>query len=324
METSNVRKTWIRELYIRLYNSETGEVLWFGKETDDSKKPRISVKGTKQLSALKDNFIVDIYNLTYKEIITIMTRELYGIQIYAGYRSMSLEAKKIFDGGIVNITNSKRDYKDNICHLACASKLVAKGNRFRLNFTLQSGMNMYSAIQWVCSKSGLANPEVSEEFKRKFFNNVRQANSTASSFLEQLSSNNSSWLLSSDSSEGSSINIFDVSNKDRRLIEIDPSKGMLIGDAPEISSNGVSWTSLPVFNYMPGDTCILNNGYINTGVSSYNENLSTPLSLYMDTNGKYIIWTLSYSLDNYGEGTFQIGINAKAKSLYSNVTGTSL
>lgn len=318
------QRTWIRELYIRLYNSTTGEVLWFGKETDDSKKPRISVKGTKQLSALKDNFMVDIYNLTYKQIITIMTKELYGIQIYAGYRSMSLEAKKIFDGGIVNITNTKRDYKDNICHLACASKLVASGNRFRLNFTLQSGLNMYSAIQWICSKSGLSNPEISDEFKYKFFNNVKEVNSTASSFLDKLSSNSSSWLLNTDSSEGSSLNIFDISSKDRRLIEIDPAKCMIIGDAPEISSNGVVWTSLPVFNYMAGDTCILNNGYINTGVSSYNENLSTPLSLYMDTNGKYIIWSLSYSLDNYGEGNFAITITTKAKSLFSNVVGTSV
>lgn len=322
-------KAWIRVLWVKFYNSTSGQYLNIGKTIDDKEKPRITISGAKYLSAIKDNFTIKIYNLSYKEIIQIMNNELYGVQIYAGYlndgKGLSNEGKKIFDGGIINIVNSKRDYKDNVCTFVCASKLMANANKYRLNFTLQSSINMYAAINWVCKKSKISNTNISKEFKYKFFKNVSDASSSSGNYLDLLSSGNSSYFINTDSSEGDSVSIFDISRGDRRKYTIDIKKGMIIGDAPEVTSNGVIWSSLPIINYMCGDTCVLDNSIIDvsSGQDSYSGSISnSPNALYLDTQGLYNIFTLQYTLDNYAIGNFEIKITAKAKSLFTNLTNS--
>lgn len=323
-------KNWIRLLYVKFYNSNTGKYYVVGNTRDDSKRPRIIVTGTKELSSIKDNFMIRIYNMTYKECINILMYELYNVQIFAGYyysndTSMNDNGKCIFDGVMINISNTKKDYKDNVFNVCCVSKVLGSSNQYRLNLSLNSNINMYSAIKWVALHSNISKTSISNDYKMNFYTKVKDSTSSSSSFLSSISNSNSSLFINTDSSNGkSSINAWDIRYEDKRTYNIDINRGMIVGDAPELTSNGLTWTSLPVMNYMPGDTVIMDNSYIDLSsgtTSSYSEVIKTFNTNYLDSEGKYCIWTLSYNLDNYAVGAFQISIKAKAKSLYTTITG---
>lgn len=322
-------KNWIRILYIQFAKWGSSEWVRYGKTLDDSKKPRISITGSKYLSPVKDNFTIKIYNLPYSEILKIQIEELFHVQIYAGYLGNQainqFEAKKIFDGGIVNILNEKKEYKDNIATFVCASELMAKAQQWRCNITFNSGINLYTAVKTMNRMAGMQNANISDSYKAKFMTQYSSASSSPSSYLDKISSTNNTYFMNSDtSSNGSSLNFWDSIRGGMPKIKIDPNLGMMIGSAPEITSNGLSWSSLPVYNYTPGALCEIDNSYINvtSGRTSYEGAIQTPNTVYLDKQGLYYIYQLDYTLDNT-TGDFLINITAKAKDLFDNVTGST-
>lgn len=319
-------RTWIRVLYVRFYNEANTMSLTIGKSVDDSQKPMISVSGNKYLSPVKDNFTVKIYNLTYKQLIDIMEKKLFRIQIFCGYLDNqpfdSFDGKKIFDGGVINIVNDKKDWKDNVATFVCASRFVAKAQEWRCNVSFQSGINLYSAIKYIGKRAGMTNMNIDDSFKYKFLSEASTAESSPASYLEKISESNNSYFMNTDYSNGSEVNIFDSSRKTNRQIIIDPNKGMIIGDAPELTSNGLTWTSLPVTNYLPGDLAKIDNALINvsSGQDSYSGATSAPNAVYFDNQGLYYIFDLSYNLNNTS-GDFLVKIHCKSKSLFKSLTG---
>lgn len=330
-------KSWIRLLYIKLASWDSNEWTIIGKTIDDSKKPRITISGSKYLSPLSDNFSVKIYNLPYSEIAKIQVMKKYHIQIYCGYLGSqsydNFEAKKIFDGGLVSITCSKRDYKDSVVTLICANKTVAKAQEWRCNVSFNSGINMYSAIKYMTRQVGLTNINVSDSFRNVYLTQANIAKGSIGNYFEELqSSGGNNYFMTTDGSEGNDISLFSNSRGGMRKVFIDATKGMIVGGYPQVTSNGLNWSSLPTFNYMCSDLCVLDNSYID--VSNNQDNYSgvtsgTPNSIYLNTQGSengryglYYIYDLSYDLDNTN-GNFLINIHAKSKDLIDNVTGTT-
>lgn len=319
-------KNWIRLLYVEL--AQWGSTEWhvYGKTIDDSHKPHITISGNKYLSPVKDNFTVKIYNLPFTEIAKIQLQKLFHIQIFCGYlggqQYNAFDGKRIFDGGIVNIVNQKTEYKDNIVTLVCASKLVAKAQEWRCNISFNSGINMYSAMKYIGKQAGLTNMNISDSFKHQYFEVANKATGSASSYLDKLSSTNNTQFFSADNSEGADFSAHSSREGGMRQIVIDPAKGMMIGSAPKLTSSGLNWTSLPVFNYLPGDLCQIDNSLIDTsqGQDSLSGTTSTPNTVYLNQQGLYYIFDLGYELDNT-DGSFQVNIHAKTKDLFDNVTG---
>lgn len=331
-------KSWIRVLYIKLASWDSNEWTIIGKTIDDSKKPRITISGNKYLSPISDNFSVKIYNLPYSEIIKIQMMKKYHIQIFCGYLGNqnynNFEGKKIFDGGLVSITCTKRDYKDNIVTLICANKAVAKAQEWRCNVSFNSGINMYSAIKYMTRQVGLTNINVNNSFKNVYLTQANQAKGSITSYFDELqSSGGNNYFMTTDGSEGNDISLYSNTRGGMRKIFIDANKGMIINGYPQITSNGLNWTSLPVYNYMCSDLCVLDNSYIDvsSGQDNYNGVVSgTPNSIYLNRQGSddgryglYYIYDLTYNLDNT-DGSFEIGIHAKSKDLIDNVTGTKV
>lgn len=321
-------RTWIRILYVTFYNENNTYSVTIGKTTDDSKKPAIQVTGNKYLSLIKDNFTIKIYNLSYKNLIDIMERKLFRVRIYAGYLNnqdpRDFEGKKIFDGGVINIVNDKRDWRDNVASFVCASRLVAKAQEWRCNLTFASGINLYSAINYIGTRAGMVNMNISKDFKYRFRSVVSSAESSPASYLDQISNEDNQYFFNSDSSEDSDITATNVGNQALRIIDIEAGKGMIIGDAPELTSNGLTWDSLPVYNYMPGDLCKIDNSLINlaSGTDSFSGSQGTPNATYFSKQGYYYIFDLSYNLSNTN-GQFLVKIHAKSKDLFDNVTSGS-
>lgn len=318
-------RTWIRILYIRLAQWDSSEWHEYGHTTDDSKKPKIEISGGKYLSCLKDNFTIKIYNLPMPEILKIMMGEWFHVQIFAGYLGTqnrdTAQGKLLFDGGVISISNNLVDYKDNVLSMICGSRFMAKAMQWRCNVNFSSGVNMYNAIKYIAHKAGLTNISVSDSFKSEFYTQIANAKSTAGNFFDTLASGNESFFDNVDSTDGAQISFFDaLKYENRQVIEIDISKGMMIGGVPSVTSNGVTWTSLPVYNYKCGDLVHLDNAYINTGGNeSYSSvTSSVPNAFYLDTEGLYYVYELTYNLDNT-TGSFQVNILAKAKSLFKKV-----
>lgn len=320
-------KTWMRLLYVRLYNEDTNREIVIGKTLDDSKKPYITISGHKELSPLKDNFTIKIKNLSYKQMLDIMNEQLFSVSIYAGYLGEqnynNFTAKCIFSGGIINIVNEKTDYKENTTTFVCASKALAKNQQFRLNVSFNSGINMYSAIQYISRMAGYKLMNIDEDYKKTFYNQLETASGSAVNYLDQLSNTHNNFYITTDSSNDNSyLNAISLLNQDREPLNIDPSKARIIGGYPQITSSGVQWTSLPVYNYTPGLLVKMNNALINTssGLTNASGTINNaPNTTYLSKKGLYYIFTLDYNLDNKN-GTFQITILAKSKDLFTQIT----
>lgn len=322
-------KIWTRLLYLVFKNDDTGEELVIGKTIDDSKKPRIDISGTKYMSSLKDTFAIKVYNMTYVEMYTIQKRQLWHIEIYCGYLNgqnyFSFTAPKIYDAYLLNMVNSKEDYKENVVTFITASKLVAKAQQFRLQVSYQSGVNLYAMIKNIGERVGMTNISVSESFKDTFASDVASCDSSASSYLEKISETTNDCFMSTDSTSDSELSVFDLSeeSRNRTAILIDPSKGMLI-DTPEINSSGLTFSSLPVVNYLIGDTIKIDNSLINVanGEDSYSGSTKVPNAVYMNGDGMYYIWQIDYKLTN-ADGDFKLTLTCKNKEMFENLTTSS-
>lgn len=322
-------KIWTRLLYLVFKNDETGEELVIGKTIDDSKKPKIEISGTKYMSSVKDTFSIKIYNMTYVQMYTIQKRQLWHIQIFAGYLNgqnyFSFTAPKIYDAYLLNMVNSKENYKDNVVTFVCASKLVAQAQQFRLQVSYQSGVNLYSMIKYIGEKAGMTNMNVDDSFKSTFATDVASCDSSASSYLEKISSTNNDCFMSTDSTSDSELSVFTLSDesRSRTTIMIDPSKGMLI-DTPEITSSGLVFSSLPVLQYLIGDTIKIDNALVNTssGEDSYSGSTKVPNAVYLNGDGLYYIWQIDYNLSN-ANGDFVVKLTCKNKEMFENLTSSS-
>lgn len=323
-------KLWTRLLYLEFINDDTGQTLTIGKTIDDSNKPRIEITGSKYISSLKDNFTIKVYNMTYLQIYTIQKRQLFHVKIYAGYLNgqnyFNFEAPNIYDGYVLNILNSKKEYKDSIATFIVTSKAVAKAQQFRLSISYQSGVNLYSMAKYIADKAGLENSVISESLKTTFSEDLASCDTSATTYLDLIANSENSVFVTTDSTSDSDFSLIDLSDeyRPRTTIIIDPSKGMLIGDAPEINSSGLTFDSLPVVTYLVGDLINIDNAYVNvaSGQDNYSATTKTPNAVYLNAQGLYYIWQVDYSLSNTN-GDFKLHLTCKNKELFDNLTSSS-
>lgn len=298
--------SWIRTLEVVLSNSNNSISI---------KDLKIDVTGTKYLASMKDNFVVKIYNLPYDQVVKLIAGKYYDIEIKCGYQTSGTFT--LYKGGVLYISNEPKMDRSNCVYFVCTSKLIAQYSQRRINLSLKSGINMYAALKFICEKAGIRNYNISEEFKNRVLKEVETANSNLSSYLNQFSNSNGAYI-STDSSKNSIVTIYDALNfKNSRKYRIKAES--LVYDYPKLSTDGVSFSVLPTFNYMPGDTIVLDNALIDISIQNKNEAYSN-LSYYLDKNGEYIIYQISFSLTNRGSA-YSLNLLCKSKSLMSSLTG---
>jgi len=311
-----MKKIWVRQLIVKLKSKLNRTMMQFGHNTDD-RNLIVYVNGNKYLSSLKDEFVVDIYNLTYGEIAKIIAYKYDEIEVFAGYKSTGVN--KIFEGKILDVSMERESRETNVVHIICVSKLLGLYNS-KLNLSLNSGVNMYAALDFILKRAGVQNSNISEEFKRQFITDTMSAKGTASSFLDVFTRNSTSFVVQADSSKGAIVSIWDMKRTDARVVNIRPENGLLIKGYPTLTSEGVRLTSLPIFNFMPGDTLVIDNRLIDTSISSVQEATQTQLGFYLDKNNQYLLVELNYNLSN-ADGEFEVRMKAKSKSMLMNVFG---
>lgn len=307
-------KAWIRVLEVRLTSSLLKRQLVFGSGESEL---NIEVQGTKYMSTLKDTCVVRISNLTYKEIVQIIQGKFYDVEVKAGYRNSNIQT--VFKGGVLYVSNAINDTKTNTIILVCTSQMIAKYGQSRLNLSLNSGINLYSAIKFIARRAGIPNSNVSTQFKKQFLQDVVNVNENAASWIDNLCSDNSSFIVNSDSIVDSVFSVYDSNKSNARVIKLNNDNINLIGGYPRLTSNGLSLSIMPTFSFMCGDVIQIDNSIIQIPVAS-KEEVQKNYGYYLDKDGMYMIFEIEYSLQNRGPD-FSFNLNCKTRSLISNFIG---
>ena len=286
---NKILKAWMRDLQVILTSDTMKSSIVFGQEWKKGKDDiNIEVKGTKYLSAIKDSFTIRITNLTYSELVQLIIGKYYGIEIKAGYRSRG--AQTIFKGAVIYMSYEKQDVTTNTVIILAGSKMVAAYGQSRMNLSLNSGINMYSALKFICRRAGIANANIDKDLKNRVIRDTASSQGTVGSWLESY-----------------------------RVITLDSNKITLVSGYPKLNSDGLSLTILPTFNFMPMDVIVIDNSIIDISANSNNSKQFNN-SMYLDEDGKYLITQIEYDLQNRGD-SFNVHILAKARSLYSQFAG---
>lgn len=316
-------KSWIRCLQVTLISSKLGSQLTFGSLNQfDGWEPTIEVKGYKYLSFLKDNCTITISNLDYSKIVEIMTGEYFDVQIDCGYVNGSIFT--IFRGSVLYISNNIDDRETDVVTILCGSELMGRFSRERLKLNFNSGVNLYSALQFICKLQGIKNTDISTQLKTRFIDEIVNVNDTSAGFLEQLLSLSGSFVGNSDASVGSTFSFFDVSKTTHRIIPINNTLIDITNGHPHLNEDGLTLTVSPTTQYMCTDVIQIDNSIIGLEEVASTDQLTKIYGMYLDKDGQYMIHQIQYALENRGRA-FSINLTCKSLSLISklNVGGTT-
>lgn len=309
-------KAWMRVLEVYLSRKgKDGKLsqIRFGTNWQVGKDDlKILVSGKKNLSSVSDTCTISISNLSYKEMIEIVNGNFFDVEVKCGYRNGNVFT--VFKGGILYISNKLNSVKTNTVKILCGSELVAKYSQQRINFTIASGMNLYSALKYVAMKAEIPNSNISKEFRNKFFNQVLSENESVGSWLDKLGKTNPNFIINSDASNGSSFSIYDCFEK-HRIINLNE-KNIELESFPKLSSNGLNLTIIPTMNFTPGDMIKIDNSLIDISTTNRSDNNA----IYLDSDGIYMIYSIRYTLANRAS-EFSFELDCKAKNLVTNLTG---
>lgn len=309
-------KAWMRILKVTLTSRKLKRQIVFGVN-EDRPNLNISVSGHKYMSALKDDCTIRISNLTYNEILRIIDGEFYDVTVEAGYESSG--SRVFFDGGVIYISNSLDDERTNTVIILCGSKLVARYGQARINLTLNSGINIYSAVKYICKTNGISTANISQQLKKSFLNSSSTVNKSASSWLDTLCRDDSKYIINSDNSTGAVLSIFDCEKSNQRVIDLTSNLSSLVGGYPQLTNDGLSFSLMPTFNFMCGDVVKMDNSIISLPTNSQKD-IEKNYGYFLDKDGLYMIYEIGYDFNNRG-ADFSLNILAKKRSLISDFMG---
>lgn len=345
-ETLGGYTCWMRRILVELY-TENGDCIQLcdnyqrhtisvkdGQRNYDDKisvvgepfKDNLHVKidGEKYPASNQDKGHLTIYNLDYSTILEIINGEYYGIRIYVGYQTQGDNIPLIFDGAVSYISNKIHDHHDTECYIAYASKLVANWSQARMNLALNSSINVYSAIKMTLMRAGI-NPSqmsIDETLKNYSIDNTSFHEGKVPTVLDsvQESQKGGVYQIATDAVLGTVVDV--TSTKGKRKIKLDGRTIPIGSGNPRVTTEGLVITLLPVYNYRIGDILEVDNSIIDisTGDSDVSQYFNPN---YMDSNGMYMIYHMSYSFDNFGDA-FSYNIKARSLEITYNLTGTKI
>lgn len=311
-------KAWMRILTVSFTSKKLKNKLVFGENYLNGKEDlSINVTINKYMSSLKDTASIKITNLTYAEIVRLIDGEYYEVEIKAGYRNSG--PKTVFKGEMLYISNSLDDRKSNTAIILCASKLVAKYGQSRLNLSLNSGINMYSALKFICKKAGIPNSNVSTQLKKTMIEEIITTNDTAASWIDKLCNKNNNYIVNSDSIDDSTLTIFDAKKSSGRIFNLTSNIVQLVGGQPQLNKDGLKISLIPTIPIKCGDTIQIDNSLIDIHLNSKEQIQNNP-GYYLDKEGMYMVYEISYFLQNRG-ANFTATLTCKSRNLVSNLIG---
>lgn len=272
----------------------------------------MSIKGDKYMGCLSDSCTITINNLTYAEIVNLIAGEFYNVVVECGYKSGYLQT--IFKGGVLYITNSLNDRKTTVTTILCGSELVAKFGQKRINLSLQSGINVFTAVKYVCERAGIPNSNVSPAFKEVVLHEIMNANDTVGNWIDALAKYDTSMITSADDSLNSTVTIFDALKDTQKIHVLSKDSIDLSGGYPQLDTSGLTLTVMPTIPFHCGEIIQIDPAMINI-----EDNGTQNTGIFLDPKGQYMIYEIHYTLENR-DSQFAIRMLCKSRSLLANVT----
>lgn len=314
-----MKKAWKRILSITFTSTEFHKQIVFGNNHLENKPDlEIEVEVSKYMSLLKDTASIKITNLTYSEIIKIINGKYFDVDIVCGYQYGNVN--KIFSGGVISISNSLNSRNENTVIILCASKLIAKYCQSRLKFGMNSGINMYSAMKFICERAGIKNANISSQLMKNVLSDTISKDGNTANWLNSFSEENSTLIMNSDNIYDSVVNVFDAARSNNRVIPLDSKNIIFTGGYPQLTNDGIRFTVLPTFSFMAGDVVKVDNSIIQIPVSSQSD-ITKNYGYYLDEDGNYMVMELHYRLANRS-ANFSLELHCKSRSLISNLVAT--
>lgn len=305
----NDKTCWIRMIEVTLTSRITNQKLVFNN-FDPKHQFNIDINGVKEVATNKDNGTLTITNLEYDTLMQIVLCEFYDIEIKVGYKSAG-NLQTVVKAEVSFITQKIHSKHDVDTYITFASPMVAKFSQSRLNFSLNSGINIYGALNYICQLSGIGkNANIDQTLKLNFLKNVYQNYNTAATVFDDINKISGNYMISVDGSEdGSVINILNIANTKR--IKVDPNHMNISKGNPTVSSDGLKISLLPTRNYCPGEVLVIDNGLLDVSIQNASSVTSTFNTNYLDQNGQYMIIRVDYHFQNRGPA-FEYNIQARA------------
>lgn len=336
------KNTWLRKIQIVLTSKVTNSsgktykviigdndisleqelgALTAGKYNSSGTNLAIRISGSKYLALLKDKGTISIWNLEYDTIALIMAAQLYKIEIKVGYSSLG-SMFTIAKGEISYISQKIHSKHDVETYISYASEFVASFSQSRINFNINSGVNLYSLINYLFLQNGGAQVQLSSNLKEIVLENIENSYGKASTIIDSvLGKTGGAYQLSTDSSLAG--NVVSVTNlNDKRVIVLNPNQINIANGNPTVTSDGLRINLFPTFNFVPGDVLKLENSFIDisSGTSDAESVVSTFNQSYMDSNGCYMIYQIDYIFENRGN-TFILNVKARALDYFKKLAG---
>ena len=310
-------KAWMRVLTVTLTSTLTKRSYTFG--ANEGTNLDITVTGYKYMSTLKDSCVIEIKNLSYFQVIDIIDSKFYDVEVKCGYKDSGRIT--MFKGAVLYISNNIEPNRTHTIVILCGSNLIAKYKQSRLNLSLNSSINTYTAIKQIAAFAGLdlSKINVSNSMNKPLSNDRTTVNTTFAQFIENLCESNENYVVSTDSTLGDDIKIFDISKTNSRVINMKNEWILLTSGYPRLTSEGLTLTVLPTLNFICGDIIDIDNALINIYASSSNEG-DKNYSYYLDKEGQYLLYEVKYQLENRGDN-FSVELYCKSLSLVKGLYG---
>lgn len=309
------KKAWKRKLIVTLSSSICHRKMVFGDDLTNNLN--ISIRGKKRLSTLQDEFTIEIKNLSYDKILELIKNKYFDVKIEAGYETGGIFT--VYEGAVLYITNAKDDYNTNTCTILCANKLIAVYGQERMTMSLNSSINMYAALQYICKKAGINNANISDQLKKEILTDQETGSSGVAGWINQITSNSGNILVNTDSSVSNDISIWRKNYRLRGKINLTNQNIIASSGYPRLTNNGVNIKILPTMPILVGDTVSIDNSILDVSVSSSDE-IYKNYTNFIDPKGEYIVYSIGYSLENRSR-SFYLTLELKTKSLYGEILG---
>ena len=319
---------WMRVLKVHLTSTKLKKTVTFGDQYLLGKHDyHIQCNIYKYMSGLSDACTIKIDNLNYSDLILLIKGEFYDVEIECGYRTGNVAS--VFKGGVLSITQKLGNLKTSTAYILCTSKALAKFGQSRLNLAFNSGINMYSAIEYACRRAGIKDANISSQLKKELLQANSSSNTNVTNFLQAIVNTNSTFMMNTDASNGgSTISIFNALKSDMQIINVDKKNIIFDGGFPTLTNDGATISLFPTFSFKPGQTIHVDNDIFDIHVgasgnaSTLMQSLSKNYSYYLDTEGYYFVMEVTYTLDNRGD-SFIAELKCKSRSLLLNIGGAN-
>lgn len=327
-----------RYIRVELFSSEADKEGYLNMISLNSNDIYMTVSVQKHLSHLKDEGLITLYNLSKKLYQELLVKKYDTVKIYAGYGTgKNVREFLVATNTILLITLDKSDLNTSKTHLVLSSRFRRKE---ATPITFKTGMPIWSALN-ILTKRLKIRALIDNKLKNKILKRdltVTQPNNA----IAQLLRDYEFISISNDLGGGSyDVHFQEIYNSERRKIHISPDNGTLIKAWANIDNeSAITFSSLPVINYVIGDAISIKSKWFNQFMSSANEykdwvkkqrRIERNQSLVEsnkdeDDEGEkeniYVITALEYDLDV--KGNFEIKIKGKPQDSFKRHIGRGL